>query len=258
VAAGSAPPRVTTHRFFLPPASFSAGQVQFSQEASHQIVRVLRLRPHDEVIALDGTGLEYVVRLEELQPIVIGDISEGRANQAEPQTHVILHLGMLKAAKLELVLQKGTEIGVSRFVPMLTERSVAAEPGAARQRRFDTIVREAAEQCGRGRVPEVGTPLPLSDALTQATGQKIVLWEDERGTGLGDLPLDAGAPVDLFVGPEGGFSPTEVALARDAGATPVSLGRRILRAETAAMVAAALVLAGVADLGGDLQARPEP
>ncbi len=257
MAAGSAPPRVTTHRFFLSPASFSAGQVQFSQEASHQIVRVLRLRPHDEVIALDGTGMEYAVRLEELQPIVIGDISEGRANQAEPQTHVTLHLGMLKAAKLELVLQKGTEIGVSRFVPMLTERAVAAEPGASRQRRFDTIVREAAEQSGRGRIPEVGTALILGDALTQAIGVKILLWEDERTTGLRDIPLEAGVPVNLFVGPEGGFSINEVALARDAGATAVTLGRRIMRAETAAMVAAALVLAGVAELGGEIETHAE-
>ncbi len=258
MAAGGTPARVSTHRFFLPPASFSAGEVQFSQEATHQIVRVLRLRRHDEVIALDGTGMEYVVRLEELQPRVTGSISERRANQAEPRTHITLYLGMLKAAKFELVLQKGTEIGVSHFVPMLTERAVAAEPGAARHRRFDTIVREAAEQSGRGRIPEVGTSLALGDALTQATGIKILLWEEERATGLGDIPLEVGAPVNLFIGPEGGFSITEVALARDAGAAVVSLGGLILRAETAAMVAAALVLAGVAELGGDLQSRPAP
>jgi len=258
VAVGGAQGRVSTHRFFLPPASFSAGEVQFGQEATHQIVRVLRLRRHDEVIALDGTGMEYVVRLEELQPTVTGSISERRANQAEPRTHVTLYLGMLKAAKFELVLQKGTEIGVSRFVPILTERAVAAEPAAARQRRFDTIVSEAAEQSGRGRIPEVGTPLAFGDALTQATGIKILLWEDEHTTGLGDIPLEVGAPVNLFIGPEGGFSITEVALARDAGAAVASLGRRILRAETAAMVVAALVLAGVAELGGDLRGRSDP
>ena len=258
MAVGGAPARVTTHRFFLPPSAFSAGEVQFSQEATHQIGRVLRLRRHDEVIVLDGTGLEYVVRLEELQPAVTGRISERRANQAEPRTHLTLHLGMLKAAKLELVLQKGTEIGVSRFVPMLTERAVAAEPGTARQRRFDTIVREAAEQSGRGRIPEVGTPLALGDALNQARGPKILLWEEERTTGLGAISLEAGTPVNLLVGPEGGFSSTEVALARDAGAALVSLGRRILRAETAAMVAAALVLARFGELGGDIRVSSEP
>lgn len=258
MAVGGAPARVTTHRFFLPPASFSTGEVQFSQEATRQIVRVLRLRRHDEVIALDGTGMEYVVRLEELQPTVTGSIRERRMNQAEPRTHVTLYLGMLKAAKLELVLQKGTEIGVSCFVPVLTERAVAAEPGAGRQRRFDTIVREAAEQSGRGRIPEVGTPLALGDALTQARGPKILLWEEERTTGLGAISLEAGTPVNLLVGPEGGFSSTEVALARDAGAALVSLGRRILRAETAAMVAAALVLARVGELGGDIRASSEP
>jgi len=258
VAVGGAPARVTTHRFFLPPASFSAGEVEFSQEATHQIVRVLRLRRHDEVIALDGMGMEYVVRLEELQPTVTGSIVEPRANQGEPRTRVTLYLGMLKAAKLELVLQKGTEIGVSRFVPMLTERAVAAEPGPTRQRRFDTIVREAAEQSGRGRIPEVGTPLALGDALTQVAGIKILLWEEERATGLGNIPLEVGTPVNLFIGPEGGFSITEVALARDAGAAVASLGRRILRAETAAIVAAALVLASVAELGGDIRARSEP
>jgi 16S rRNA (uracil1498-N3)-methyltransferase len=243
---------VSLHRFFVAAESLQADRVSFSPEHAHQIRSVLRLRPGDRVVVLDGSGAELVVRLDTLHDGVAGTVEERSYNQAEPQVSVVLYQGLLKAAKFELVLQKCTEIGVSSFVPMITDRSIPSEPSVGRQRRFETIVREAAEQSRRGRLPGVSAAVSYEKALTEAAsaGRVAVLWEDERTVRLRDVSLAVpGAQVGLFVGPEGGLTPQEVALARDAGASVVSLGKRILRAETAAIVGSALVVAQAGALG---------
>jgi 16S rRNA (uracil1498-N3)-methyltransferase len=141
------------------------------------------------------------------------------------------------------VLQKCTEVGVSRFVPVVTERSVAHEPSASRQQRFESIVREAAEQSGRGIVPEVSEPSTFVQALHLAVedGSAYLCWEAEREQ---RFPAIVSAPrwAGLFIGPEGGFSEEEVRAAAKMGVQPLSLGARILRSETAAIVGAALLL----------------
>jgi 16S rRNA (uracil1498-N3)-methyltransferase len=242
---------VTLHRFFLPPGSVQHGVVAFPAGISHQIERVLRLKPGDRVVALDGSGTEHVVLLQAVSRSTRGSIESTRHNQAEPATRLTLYQGLLKGAKLELVLQKGTELGVSRFVPVATARAVPAEPSAARQGRFEAIVREAAEQSGRGRIPEIMVPARLPDAITEAcaTGPTIFLWEQEQIVRLADVSLPpAAGEMSLFVGPEGGFTGDEAEAARSAGAHTVTLGRRILRAETAAIVGSALLLARCGEL----------
>jgi 16S rRNA (uracil1498-N3)-methyltransferase len=202
------------------------------------------------VVALDDTGAELVVRLTQTGERVSGEIEESRLNEAEPATSVVLYQGLLKAAKLELVLQKCTELGVAGFVPVLAARSVPSEPATARRRRFETVVREASEQSHRGKLPTVSAARSYEDALRAATssGPVILLWEGETGRHLRELPHLTGV-IGLFVGPEGGFTPDEAAQARLAGAHVVTLGPRILRAETAAIVGSALVLARHDDLG---------
>lgn len=239
---------MTTHRFFLPPESFEPDQVSFPDEIAHQIRRVLRLRAGDVVIALDGSGMEYVVRLHRVSEDLRGTVEDRRPNAAEPSVFLVLYVAMLKAHKLELVLQKCTEVGVSSFVPVTTERSVAHEPGPGRQRRFAAIVREAAEQSGRGVVPVVHEPLPFRKAVDEAmsSGPAFLLWERERDTRV-DRVTPGETRVSVFVGPEGGFTEQEVREAVDRGATRLSLGQRILRAETAAIVGSALVLARLGD-----------
>jgi len=243
---------VNLHRFFVAAGSLQADRVSFSSAQAHQIRNVLRLRPGDRVVVLDGTGAELLVRLDTLHDGSAGTVEERSHNQAEPQVNVVLYQGLLKAAKFELVLQKCTEIGVSSFVPIITGRSVPSEPSPGRQRRFETVVREAAEQSRRGCLPEVSAAVPYGKALAEAAsaGGVAVLWEDERTVRLRDISLAVpGAQVGLFVGPEGGLTPQEVALARDTGASVVSLGKRILRAETAAIVGSALLLAQSGALG---------
>ncbi len=241
-------------------------ELELPQEVAHQARDVLRFTPGDTLHLLDGAGGEYpaeVVALDRKRVIVrLGPRVEGRA---EPAAHVVLCQGMLKAAKFEWVLQKCTELGVAAFIPLLTERAVAAteEASEGKRRRWSRIVAEALEQCGGARLPEISPPRPLMHALASlpSGGLALIPWEEATA-----LPLRAAlqqsvtalggvnrlSEVRLFVGPEGGFSAGEIALAERAGAIPVTLGPRILRAETAAIVAATLAL----DALGSLDSPP--
>ena len=143
---------------------------------------------------------------------------------------------------------------LARFVPLVSGRAqVKTEGGSQRAERWRRIVTEAAEQCGRGRVPAVDPPLAFAEAVRSAPGLRLLPWEGERSRGLRSylrrLQLTPEA-VSLFIGPEGGFSAEEAALAREAGCVAVSLGPRILRSETAGIVAAALVMHELGEMGG--------
>ncbi len=249
---GRAPSSVTLHRFFLGAESIHGDQICFPEEQSRQLERVLRLRAGDRVLVLDGSGTEREVVLRTVGKQAVGTVDAHRQNVAEPRITVDLYLGILKGSKFETVLQKGTEVGITRFIPVLTARSVPTEPSTAKVRRYEAIVREAAEQSRRGSLPAVGDVVAFDEALRTAirTAPIILLWEDEETEHLMTVPLPRDpARVALFVGPEGGFTEEEVRVAREIGAQTASLGRRILRAETAGVVGPALLLARLGDLG---------
>jgi 16S rRNA (uracil1498-N3)-methyltransferase len=245
-------------RFLLRERAPAAGAtLDLPAEVAHQVRDVLRLGPGAGITLLDGAGWEYPAEIVEIdRKRVAVRVGEPAPGQAEPPVRVVLCQGMLKAAKFELVLQKGTELGVAAFVPLLSERAVAATEatGAAKRQRWERILSEAMEQCGGTRLPALAEPRPLMHLLAETPPEVIALfpWEEEH-----EIPLQSAlheaiqargglervAEVRLFIGPEGGFSAGEAALARRHGAIPVTLGRRILRAETAAIVAVALTLA---------------
>jgi len=244
-------------RFYIEGVALVEGaEVALPDAVAHQARDVLRLAPGETLRLLDGAGGEYpaeLVTVERRRVIVrVGAREEGRAEEA---VRVVLCQGMLKAAKFEWVLQKCTELGVAAFVPLLCERAVAAaeEAREAKRRRWERIMVEAMEQCGGTRLPVVSEPRPLLHALASlpAGGLALIPWEEEQTATLRAALLAARAAspelreVRLFIGPEGGFAAGEVALARRQGAIPVTLGPRILRAETAAVVAAALALEGL-------------
>ncbi len=200
-----------------------------------------------------------VVELTGVDPHqVVGRVRERRPNRAEPRLHLTLYQAALPREKMELVLQKGTEVGVSAFVPVTSERTLAGRHVEAIEGRLDRwrrIATEAAEQCRRGRAPEVRSPLPIDRAFDEAAsaGAVLVAWESEQSrsirAALTDLVRSASPRrVALFIGPEGGFSASEIDRAVRRGASTVSLGRRILRAETAGPVVAALVLYEAGDM----------
>lgn len=245
MAGGRAPSSVTLHRFFLPPACIQGDHVSFPPAVAHQLHRVLRLRPGKTVLALDGSGAEYVTRLDTVGADTRGIVVERRMNTAEPPRPLVLYQGLVKGSKFETIVEHCTEVGVTRFVPMVTRRSVAAEPSASRQRRFDTIAREAAEQSARGIIPVVDLPMPFADAVSEACecGPAYLPYEGAHGSRLQEETFETSAgAVSLLIGPEGGFDEAEVALAASSGISIVTLGPRILRAETAAIVASALVV----------------
>ena len=236
-----------THRFFVAADQVRGEMVSFSKQQSHQLRSVLRLRPGETVRVFDGAA--PVDRVAVLVDHATARIDGTCAHAAEPRTKLIVYPALVQREKLESVLQKLTEIGAAAIVPVLTLRSVVREPPDARRvARWRSIVREAAEQCGRGVVPDVEPPRPLLGALDRAAGTLVMAYEGEQQRDLKQALAGAGRIVSLFVGPEGGYDPTEVAAAEAAGARLTTLGPRVLRTETASPVLAALVLYELGDL----------
>jgi 16S rRNA (uracil1498-N3)-methyltransferase len=246
-------------RFFVSPRTLAAQPVVLRGEQAHQIIRVLRMQPGEAVVLLDNRGAAYDAVLEgtgkdEARFRLTGP-SETRG---EPATHVTLYQAVLKGERFGWALQKGTEVGVSRFVPLICARNVVDDMRAIEERRdrWERILREAAEQSRRDRIPELA-PAQLFQSVVQPIADpvaavRLIAWEGELATGLrqalADSNLTRGGRIEVFVGPEGGFTDAEIDSARRCGIQPVSLGPRILRAETAGPVAAALILYEVGDL----------
>ena len=210
---------------------------------------------------LDGSGWEYQVTVERLERgHVFGRIRGRKAGGGEPNTRIVLFQAVLKGDRFEQVLQKGTELGVSKFVPVFSARSVPKDGGlqraSTRSRRWRKVILEAAEQSRRARLPDLATPATFANACQDAEGLPMLAWEGEPATGIKALlnQIGPGGPVggavSIFTGPEGGFAEDEVEVARGAGVAPVSLGPRILRAETAPLVAVAAVMYRLGELGG--------
>ncbi len=240
---------MTLHRFFVPPGSLRETDIALHGEVAHQIARVLRLRVGEEIVLLEGDGRELQVRLCTVDGREVrGEVVISRAVRGEPALRLTLYQALLARERFEHVLQKGTEVGVSTFVPVRTERSLAklSDVGDEKLRRWRTIIREAAEQSERGRIPDLVPPVSLAEALKRGSEQDVRLFAWERETNMGPTralgALSSEGSAALFVGPEGGFSEAEVDLARASGATTFGLGVRVLRAETVGPVLAALAL----------------
>lgn len=231
------------HRFFVKPTVIKALEVHLEGDTAYQLRTVLRLRAGDEIVVLDNSGREWLVELTRIDKNGVGGrIIEARQAGAEPKLQITLYQGTLKAAKFEWILQKGTELGVSEFVPMICQRSVVREETDLEKKRsrWESIIREAAEQSGRGRLPRLGQPVALAEAVDQARAAELILmpWEMAPEPSLKQaLTALQPARVALFIGPEGGFTAEEAQLAQTAGAQLVTLGPRLLRAETAALAA---------------------
>jgi len=246
-------------RFFLASALPATGGAVDLSPLRHQLQRVLRARPGDRILLLDGNGFEYVTELEAVDGReTTGRVLERRRATGEPRSHVTLWQCALKADKMEWVLQKGTELGVSRFVPVISQRTIV-RPASALLRKYErwrTIVREAAEQSGRGLLPELAEPLVYAEAVRQAHGVRLLPWEEAGGApSLSERFVRAASSeegqtrIDLLIGPEGGLSAAEAQEAAAAGWQMSTLGPRTLRAETAALAAVAVVMALAGEMG---------
>jgi 16S rRNA (uracil1498-N3)-methyltransferase len=247
---------VKTHRFFVTPDQLEGDTVRFAQAQAHQLRSVLRLRAGDVVRVFNGLApVDHVV---ELVGTGQGRVIETRPQPPEPRTRLVMHPALLQRDKFEPVLQKLTELGAAAIAPVITARGVVREaPDQRRQERWRAILREAAEQCGRGVVPALLPAQPFSPAIDSAEGVVIVAYERERRRQLRSVLEPGATTVSVFVGPEGGFAPEEAACAERAGAHLVTLGPRVLRTETASPVLAALVLYELGDLSSGFDGDDE-
>ncbi len=276
-----------TYRFFVDADALHGRDVAIEDaELAHQLGAVLRLRAGERVLLLDNSGWQYVVALNTLVgDQVTGTVERKELAGGEPRTKLTLYVALLRPERFEWVLQKGTELGVSAFVPVICERSTVADADELSERKLDRwrrIMREAAEQSRRGKLPRLGPALFFPAACEQAArrGQALLLWE---GAGVPPLrrvlrgssqptageelkiedrkrladprssilePRSSAQPfsIALFSGPEGGFSAGEFETATRYGMIPVTLGPRTLRAETAPLVAASAILYEMGDL----------
>lgn len=251
-------------RFFLPRKQLNANRGLLEGQELVHLRRVLRLVPGDRVTVFDESGWEHEAIILQLSARH-GEIEIVRSYRAKRESplHITLAVGLTKGEKMDFVIEKATEIGVQTIVPFASAFSVPRldqKKIMARAERWHRIALSAVKQCGRTRVPEI---LPLVDfnALVRSSGRealKLLFWEHEQRQSL--QQVHAAHPVCeavlVTVGPEGGFSSGEAELARSSGFEPVQLGRRILRAETAAVAALTVVQFVWGDLrstdGGDL------
>ena len=239
-------------RFTLQPDQLAGGRVTFDADESRHLSRVLRLRPGDTVIASDGAGRDYTVRLEAVGEAARGTVIAEAAGVPESPLAITLVQGVPKGNKMEAIVRAATELGVTRFRPALCERTIVRlEPARWRDRarRWQRVAREAAKQSGRAIVPEVELPRPLAECLGTAADLALCLWEgggEPLGTLLAGAAIARSATV--VVGPEGGLALAEVEAARAAGLRIVSLGHRILRTETAGPAIVAILQSRLGDL----------
>lgn len=236
-------------RVFLPPEAFAEGPLTIDGEAFHHLCRVLRLTEGDRFYALDGRGTLYHVTLSAVsKDRAEGVVTASQPAGGEPPIPITLVAAIPKGERWEWILQKATELGVSRILPLMTARTVVridSRKAADKQARWQKIVQEAAEQCERGRVPEV-LPVLAWDAFLARTELREGLFLAclERAGEPVPRVLEASPrpeAITVLVGPEGGFTPQETEQALEAGARGVSLGSRILRAETASLAVLAML-----------------
>jgi 16S rRNA (uracil1498-N3)-methyltransferase len=259
------------HRFYVPNLNAPGldagdGTIRLDGPVARQLTTVLRAVTGDRIRLFDGTGLEWEAEIDhagrgEVSARLIGAVEP----VPEPSIKVTMLLGLARPERIELAVQKCTELGAAGFVPVMSERvqgGTTGSPSASRLERWQRIATEAAEQSGRATVPGIAAPLPVMDAVPGQLGDRplLCMWE-ERGSQ--SLPLrDAleklktregdeleSTGLGVLIGPPGGFSEQEATAIHDAGAELVTLGPRVLRSETAAITVMSAILYEMGDLG---------
>jgi 16S rRNA (uracil1498-N3)-methyltransferase len=229
-------------RFFVDREAVSDTAVTITGPDARHIARALRMAVGDVITVADGTGLEYTAVLTRIRDEeCLCEITETKRSLSEPKSFITLYMAYPKGDKLETVIQKAVELGASRIVPFESSRCIKkpkADKAEEKTARLTRIADEAAKQCGRGLLPTVSLPLSYNEMLDEASGAELPIfcYEGSGARSLKEiLSLCDGAPktISVIVGSEGGFSEDEVKEAILSGATVVSLGKRILRCETA-------------------------
>lgn len=238
------------HRFFAEPGQIGEKEIVITGADVNHIRNVLRMRADEEVLIADGQGAEYRCKLTDLgENEVRAQILWKLDSNAELASAVTLFQGLPKSDKMDLIVQKCVELGVDRIVPVSTKRAVVkldAKKEQTRLKRWNTISESAAKQSGRGVIPEVSGVMSFEKALEDAKKLDVLLIPYERAEHMAETrrvmgEIRPGQSVGIFIGPEGGFEESEVEEAVAAGARAITLGRRILRTETAGLAVMAML-----------------
>ena len=237
-------------KYFTKPENIRDGFITIKDDEAKHILNVMRMAVGDKITICDGNKKDYYCEITETEKNALkARIIEVAESQTEPETEIVLFQGLPKSDKMEYIIQKCVEIGVSRIVPVITERAVVKiEKGAKEDKKVERwlkISESAAKQSGRGIVPIVERPVKFAEALKMAEllENAVIPYENEEKTGLKEfIKVAKKGSVGIFIGPEGGFDNSEIEMAVKSGITPVTLGKRILRTETAGLVTAAIIL----------------
>ncbi|WP_313526825.1 16S rRNA (uracil(1498)-N(3))-methyltransferase [Anaerotignum sp.] len=235
-------------KFFVESHQINQNIIHLTGEDAKHIKTVLRAREGEEITVCDGLGIDYFCRITSLEDGVVAEIVDREQCQSEPKTKITLYQGLPKADKMELIIQKCVELGVDRIVAVSTERCIVKldKKEEKKLERWQKIAEAAAKQSGRGKIPEIAPKvLRFSQALAEAKelSGAIIPYEKEQGRDIRSFVTGfTGEEVGVFIGPEGGFTEEEIQSAVEEGVLPITLGKRILRTETAGMTSIAILL----------------
>ena len=240
-------------KFFVREEQIKNDEILINGRDFNHIVNVLRMKTGDRVNVCDiDSKINYIANITEITDIVRCKIEERLNSNIEPETHITLFQGLPKADKMELIIEKGTEVGVSEFIPVEMLRCVVKLDDKNKQKKLDRwqkIAETAAKQSGRDYIPKLESVISIKNICNLVKNYDIVLlaYEDEKENNLKGklISLVKGTRVAIIIGPEGGMDKTEVKSLIEAGVETVSLGKRILRTETAGLVMAANILYGL-------------
>lgn len=236
-------------KFFFDKIDMTQGQICLHGEDEKHIKTVLRAKEGEELTLCDGEGMDYQCRISSLADGVQLEVLSQAPCETEPKTKITLYQGLPKADKMELIIQKCVELGVERIVAVSTERAIVKrikKEGKKLERWQENCRGGWQSRAAEGKIPEIGGQvLKFKDAVAEAKrlDGAIIPYEREEKTGLREFVKDfKGESIGVFIGPEGGFAEEEIALAKENGITPITLGKRILRTETAGMTTTAILL----------------
>jgi 16S rRNA (uracil1498-N3)-methyltransferase len=247
------------HKFFVIPKNINGNKVIIEGDDVKHIYRVLRLEAGDEVVINNSEGKEYLGRITDVNKNSVSvDIIEAMEINNESSLKVDLYQGLPKSAKMDYIVQKGTEIGINKFTPIITERVIVkSELGEFKKTdRWRRIALEACKQSKRTLIPDVKEPMEFKNLLSELKKYDIIVvpYENQEGFGIKSMCKNLQKEIKtaaVVIGPEGGFEKSEIDSLKEIGAHIITLGPRILRTETAGMVAAAILQYELGDVGGE-------
>lgn len=239
------------HHFFVTPQQISGDKIRIEGGDVNHMKNVLRMKLHEKAEISDGESRTYLCEVEAYEEdVAVLHILEEMEADTEPASKLYLFQGLPKSDKMELIVQKAVELGVYQVIPVAMKRSVVRlddKKAVKKADRWNSIAESAAKQAGRSRIPEVTMPLSYNEALKMAEELDVTLLPYELAGGMEVTrevirQIKSGQSVGIFIGPEGGFEPEEVDAAVSMGAKVITLGRRILRTETAGLATLAVLM----------------